>query len=41
MGDAAERVRLGEAAKAIVHRFRPEAIFDMWEQLFQKVKFDG
>jgi GalNAc-alpha-(1->4)-GalNAc-alpha-(1->3)-diNAcBac-PP-undecaprenol alpha-1,4-N-acetyl-D-galactosaminyltransferase len=40
MGNAQERGRLGFAARDITQRYHPEKIYDMWEQLFNRVKFD-
>jgi glycosyltransferase involved in cell wall biosynthesis len=41
MGDTGERVRLGEAARNITQRYRPDRVYDMWERLFGKVKLIG
>jgi glycosyltransferase involved in cell wall biosynthesis len=41
MGDAGARTRLGDAARDITRIYNPEKMYDRWEQLFRKVKFDG
>jgi glycosyltransferase involved in cell wall biosynthesis len=40
MGNAEERVRMGEAAKEIAQKYTPEKIYDMWERLFRRVRFN-
>ena len=39
MGDAAQRTRLGEAAREVARTYNPEKIYDMWDRLFQEVRF--